>query len=437
MSITTLPASPAGEITHNDVRQKVNEVIVAVNKSESIVYVTGDDDLPPLSGLYSELAAGTLYWFQNNITITKPLLVNVDGVTLYGTSPFGQGVSFTGTLPFLTSTGVSVTWLNLSVTSNTASEIFNCTGTATNTFYAVAMNLEGSSKIGTFNGISPVFRDLVAVNFSDGMTFSSSASIIRGISFKGGFMVDDNVSNAVHFDYADALFLDFEVVDVIMDTAAGANTPTCFSSSVGGSGNIFAGIEADVSGCTFGNLQPMTPLVGFTDDWQTNQFNFSRNSPLSGAGVESTKYEFDQYLLTTNTVSVVNAGEFYEIGTPASGSFQSDIAKHFTSNADGTWTYTGDKPIDVDITYIVTVDNVGGGQDEILGRIAINWSGLPSDGGIEKSGGITQNNAPTQIAIKAKTTLSPMDNGRSIYSNQDDTSDINIVSLNLTISESK
>lgn len=390
---------------------------------KSRVVVNNDDDLPPLTAGYSELAADTQYFFQNNVTITKPMRISGVGTSLLGTGPFSSGINYTGTIPVITVNNVSAVVHELSINTNTATQVIDATGTGTNTFYSNALNIEGSSKLGTFNGISPVIRDFVAVGFSDGFTFSSSASTVRGVSFVNAFMVDDLTGSAIHFDMDDALFSDFELLAVLMD-----GTGTCVSSSVGAQANLVANLEADVANCTFGSGF-MTPLNGFDAGFQTNQWSFRDNSPLNVT--EDSKYEVDFFLLTQNTIPVSTQGVFYEIGTPVAGSWSSDLGKHFTANSDGSVTYTGSKDIDVSFIGTVTLEKVGGGSDKIEGRVAINWTA--GQAGLDKSQVSTQNSSPTAITISAAFTISPNDNIRLIFSNTDSTSDIVILTCQASI----
>lgn len=387
------------------------------------VSVNNDDDLPPLTGSYSELAADTQYFFQNNITITKPIRISGVGTSLLGTGPFSSGITYNGALPCITVNNVSTVVHELSINTSTASQVIDATGTGTNTFYSNALNIEGSSKLGTFNGISPVIRDFVAVGFSDGFTFSSAASTIRGVSFVNAFMVDDLTGNAVHFDLADAVCNDFELLAVLMDGVG-----TCVFSSVGGQANLVANLEADVANCTFGSGF-MTPLSGFTSGFQTNQWSFRDNSPLNL--VEDSKYEADFFLLSQNVVTVTTQNVFYEIGTPLVGSWSSDIQNHFILNADGSLTYIGDKDISCKFLSTVTLEKVGGGSDKIEGRLAINWTAGQT--GVAKSQSSTMNSQPTSITISAAIDLSPNDNIRLIFANTNSTSDINILTCQANI----
>ena len=415
MAISELPASPAGEITHGQVRTKINEVIQAFNAGEftSIVTVRGDDDLPAVVGGFSDLEANTYYWFMNGVTITKNLRVQVVGVTLAGLGIFSEAVTFTGTGDFLTINDFSVHLENLRVVSSAGNQFINATGAIGNTTLRVDdCQFSGGAKLGTLNNVTPAFGYFVALSFEDGFTFTGT---FTGFTFRNCFLVDNSAS-AVHFDLGSAVFSDLK-----MDEVTTIGSGQSISSSVNGA-NIAAGIEAYVSKCTFN-----TPVIlnGFPDQFQTNQWEFLSNSPLSAT--EDTDYVCDQYLVpaTPVVVSVAAVGVFYEIGAPPGPDvWQSDLAKHYTPNADGSVTYTGAKPIDTEIFYTESLDKVGGGTAQLEVRLAINWTA--GQVGLAKSRTVTRNNNEASVTGSAEVTLSPGDNVRLIRANNGTTADINV-----------
>lgn len=134
---------------------------------------------------------------------------------------------------------------------------------------------------------------------------------------------------------------------------------------------------------------------------------------------------------TPNVISVSTPGEFYTLGVPTVGVWQSDVAKHYQPNANGSVTYTGEKPIDVKIFYTASISKVGGGSNELETRLSINHAPLGT--GIEKSRAITQNNNPTSVSGVAQVTHSPGDVTEVIFANNDGTSDINVYNVNYII----
>jgi len=266
-------------------------------------------------------------------------------------------------------------------------------------------------KLGTFNGVAPVLHQSTFFNYTDGFSFSGGPVV--GFSLVNAFFQDASAS-AIALDLDNAIFLDFEVLNIIF-----TGTGTCINSSIGGA-NFILGIEAEIANNTFGLVGTMTPISGLTNGFQTNQWRFTNNSPVTQT--EDTRSVADQYLLTTNTVTIGTIGQFEEIGTPGAGAWASDISDRFTAGADGTLTYTGDRNVDVEIIATAGIEKSGGGTDQLEGRIAINW--VSPSGGLSKSMALTENSTPTSITMVANVVLSPNDNIRLIFTNNNSTSDV-------------
>lgn len=325
MPITTLPASPAGEISHNDARLKINEVISAYNASEStsIVFVRGDDDLPPVVDGFSTLEAQTLYWVMNNTTITRNIRFQNDGSVLYGCGEFSDGVIFAGTGDFITVDNVTAKIENFQVATATATQFINATGTGLNTLRMHNVQFAGPAKLGVINGVSLVCNFLAALSFTDGFSFTGGP--FTGLTIQNAFMLDSSAS-AIHFDFGSATFEDLKMREV---TSRGAGT------------------------------------------WM-----------------------------------------------------HSDLAKHYTPNADGSVTYTGAKPIDTEIFYTESLEKQGGGSAELEVRLAINWTA--GDSGLAKSRTVTRNNEVATVSGSSEVTLQPNDNIRLIRANNGTTADIDV-----------
>lgn len=124
MAITTLPASPAGEISHNDVREKVNEIIDNSNASDldSQIKVKSPTDLAGVldstkvyfidgvidftgTGINIEVPAGGLAFRGHNFDISK-LVCSDDNYTLF-TSPVGGSGNLVGVDYAIETTGAT------------------------------------------------------------------------------------------------------------------------------------------------------------------------------------------------------------------------------------------------------------------------------------------------------------------------------------------
>lgn len=422
MAISGLPASPAGEISHGTVREKVNELVAHANSNtltSSSKSINSRADCPNLVGNVSTLEPNVAYKIASGYTDNVEFVAS-EGAQIEGDGVFSEGYIYTGVGVPISSTDVGFSIRDFAITAPLASQVLNCSGSFLNALFADAFRIYDSSKLGTFDGMAPVFNNFSGTRFNDGFSFTGAPII--GFSFVNAFMQDVNAS-AVHFDFDDAVFLQLALRGVEMD-----GTGTAFSSSVGGEANLAATTDAIVSDCTFGVTGAMTSLSGFDNDFQTVGWEFSRNSPTQI--VEDTGETADQFLLTPNTISVSNADTFYEIGVPSAGSWDSDIANRFTPNADGSVTYKGHKNIFIDVTIISSVEKSGGGSDLIESRIGLDWTA--GNTGIEKSKSNTQNSAPTTIISKAELEIAPDQDIRAIYS-INSTSDIIVDNVSMNI----
>jgi len=84
MTISTLPASPSGEISHGDVRDKINEVIVDVNSRPVLQYFASFDK----GNLAPSLLAGTSNLCLFSL-ITLPSDMVLKQIKFYVNGPIG------------------------------------------------------------------------------------------------------------------------------------------------------------------------------------------------------------------------------------------------------------------------------------------------------------------------------------------------------------
>ena len=199
-------------------------------------------------------------------------------------------------------------------------------------------------------------------------------------------------------------------------------------SGLAASGNLPVGRLAMVSNCEFaGGMTPLENIASNDIRW-----NFTDNVPIPDS-----RNAADLFLTGgTETITTGSAGDWQEIGIPGGGgiSWDSDIADRFTVGTNGVLTYVGERDIQVRMSGRATVEKVGGGADVLEVRIAKNWTGAASDGGLAKSRAQTQNADPTTVPIGALTTLTTNDNIRVIFSNVSGASNIDasVSSLEVT-----
>ena len=433
MAITELPASPNGELSHNDVREKINETINVVNpldsnKPTSRIYISSDADLPNVVGGVSTPDANTELFFNNNCSLTVSITITQFGVSLIGNGVFASGVTYTGTNDFIAVDNQSVSVSNVSILATTSANIFNCTAMVGTIF---TLNLDRVRlvtplKIGTMDGMALIATNFVALNFTDGWSFSGTN--LTGFRVDGAFMIDNNNVNAKHFDLASATFQGFDFLGVKM-----RGLGTFISSDIGGTGNMINNVEGVVYNCAFGTGSG-TALGGFTDGFLSNNWNFRDNSP--SFATQDSRQAGDIYIdglsaVSPEVITVTATDTYYEIGTPTTGTWDNKIAERFQINSAGYIQYIGSKVIEVDCILICTVEKIGGGADYIVANIAKNWNA--GDTGEPDSPQATDDNTPSQIVCETFLQLNPNDTIRPIFKNFSSTANIQIYSCRMSI----
>lgn len=390
--------------------------------SSTKVIVRGDDQLPPVSGGFSTLEPNTQYEFENGATITKNLRVDSIGVRISGRGVFPDNVIFAGTGDFLTIDNFSVQIDNIRILSGAGNQFINALGNGVETTLTMqTVQLSGGAKIGTLDGVTPTVRDFIAIGHEDGFTFLNS---IRGLTFNNAFMFS-TVGTPVAFDFGTALFNEIKMNEVSV-----FGVGTSLSSSAGGA-NINPDIEAYVSECTFATP---TILSGFTDGFQTNQWEFFRNSPISTT--QDTEYNADSYLnLTTTPLPITNSsqGTFYAVGNAVGfGSWESTLLSHFTQDANGVLTYTGARPIRVKVDAKASIGAGGFFGDTIASRIAINF--VDNTDTLPQSQAISDSGAAASMTMFALVELQPNDTIQAVFANNSSgANSINLFSYSMTI----
>ena len=421
INVGAAPNDRSGD-TWRDAFVKSNDNFTELYLRASKLIIT-EEDFPNQDANTITLNDGDVFIFTQSMTLTKRFVVNEASVTLIGLGFNSVTISYSGSGTFITGTDASVELRNFSINPGASNDAFDIRSTVaqTNNFYAINVFVGSCDRYGYFENLSVVQ-----------MENTGSTSTTTGCFFSGGFdvLVVDNAnftgpSTMVSIDLDGATF------------ASRLNISSCvFSGPVGSvgisglvsSGNIGAGVLADVQSCTF---SVGTHLVNI--DPSDVRWNFRSNS-----SVEDSRNVADGYLDGgAETLTVSAAGDWYEIGVPGAGgvSWVGDLLERFTISTGGVLTYIGEQDIQVKISGRATVEKVGGGSDEIEVRIAKNWTGATTDGGEYKSRAITQNAAPTSVPLGALLNLIENDTVRLIFANNGSTADIVISVATMEIFE--
>lgn len=155
MAITELPSSPSGEISHNDVRLKTNELVAAVNLGSTgsdVVLVKSEADFPPAVGGAITLLDGVTYRIEGVVQTDKRFVMGA-GCVLSGETSISSTLVFTGTGTMITSVDNNVYINNLGlVCANPTATFISVTGTKLCTFRNFYISCDGDfGQINTSN----------------------------------------------------------------------------------------------------------------------------------------------------------------------------------------------------------------------------------------------------------------------------------------------
>ena len=285
---------------------------------------------------------------------------------------------------------------------------------STKVFFAQSMQDINCDTLAVLGNFDVILLDLIRVISSNqGLTFSGAGGLVKSLT-RVAFITTS--ATYVAIDLGSSVT---QLVDIDRPTIAGPPGSVGLK-GLASSGNIASG--------GVGRFQVATLAGGAvalnTIDVQDIRWNFQENP-----GLERSRNDCDLYFPsgTTDTITVAGVGDWLEVGAPSGGggAWVSDISNRFTvDTATGVMTYIGEADIDVNISSIVVLSKSGGGSNTLECRIAKNWTGATTDGGIEKTRDQTENTTAASIHPGGLISLVTNDNLRLIFSNQSGTSNI-------------
>ena len=397
----------------------------SATKLENSVTINSEADFETQDATTITLTAGLHYQLGASFSTTKRFI---------GSGSFIRGLNSATTLTYTGTGSMSATTNGILGVEDMIIDcpngtVFECigddSGNPNHRINAERLVILNCVKLLTSTGAGAQVFNLIQVANLTGLnavTFSGSTAAVvfdfSQIAFIG------MVSGSTVFDFGSVLSseIDLESIIVIGDPS------TTAMSGLSSSGNISVGGLGMVEGCNFSGLT--TPLSGIEES--DIRWDFEGNS----GNIKDSKNAGDIFLIGgSETIAIASAGDWAEIGVPSGGgvTWDSDIADRFTVGNDGVLTYIGERPILVTISARATIEKVGGGANVLEARVALNWTGAVSDGGLAKSRSQTQNPDPTTVALGALVDIVQNDNIRIIFSNTDGTSDVvaSVASLEL------
>jgi len=162
---------------------------------------------------------------------------------------------------------------------------------------------------------------------------------------------------------------------------------------------------------------------------------FSVPTPLSGVARDDIRWSFRSCkgilnslriaeidLTVTETVTITSSGVFVQInGT----NWSEEIAESFTTTTGGEITYIGEIDRRIKVQIVASIEKVGGGSDQLEMRVGIDTgSGFTTP---SRTRSITQNTTPTTVISQGSFTISEGDTIAAFVSNNDGTSNIDVV----------
>lgn len=386
---------------------------------ENVVPVYEASDFGTDTGGGYQLTAFKHYVLMKEITLTKGLLKPSNGpVVLSSSSWVANSLECTGIFDLIggsSAFGIYIYNIVANCTDNNTT-IFNITSTG-----AVGVEFVVSAGICSFAGFKGIGRiegfnrvELQSMNFN---------------GFDDGLTIDDNdvfFGNVLVFESGQSGTTDVVIEGtsetVVFNECRHSNQTNAYAYLIDGASNVDDGkiINCDWKANTGSEFTDPLGLDRTDPNWEL----------IDNGAAEDSRNVALAYLTSSETVTVSASNTFYEVGGV---NFTSKIAERFSVSNSGVITYDGIRPIEVYVSAVATIEKTGGGSDELEGRIAKNWSA--ADSGEVDSAARTDNNSPTSIPIQTLLRLENGDNVRTIFANNDGTSNIIVDISNIIIEE--
>lgn len=377
------------------------------------VFITEESDFPVQDANTVTLQNGLAYVIPNGLVMSKRFVAETNSkCSVFGFGFNSTEISYSGTGTMFSGVDASIEILNISLEPGANNDLLDYSSTSglTNSVVLDKVQVGDCASFGKFENLFVVLMDNCSADDTTGIELSGAFGVLsidrtnfvgpatmKGIDFgTSTFALSVNLTRSAFFGPAGAFGI----------------------SGAAASANIGAGIQANISLTNFtGGLTPLETISTSDVRWE-----FRANTPIADS-----RNDADVFLIGgSETITTGSAGDWQEIGVPSGGgvTWDSDIAERFTVGTNGVLTYIGEKPIEIQATARATIEKVGGGANVLEARLALNWTGVVSDGGLAKSRAQTQSSDPTTVPLGALIPMVQNDNVRVIFSNTDGTSDI-------------
>ncbi len=358
MAINTLPLSPAGEISHNTVREKVNETITVVNDNQLTGRIVVNSAVD-LSGVID----GTKEYFINGVIDmgTQEIAVGAGGINLTGynfevSKLISSSAGYT-MLSGATVGSILIKDLGVEVTG-TGSQMNDCIAATGNESFEISrVSFNDCTSLGTLSGFRQGLE--VATRRLGGtpeLTLDGSwaggyfidTSIVRGLTdgvysvYKAGgtFSMSSRFRSNHNIDLpASASFIDFAPSNFVNPSIL--QLEGCLISRDG----VFDASDT--------NIMPNTTPAELTSKWKSN--DGIMNTFEGGKQAATTEIE--------TTISVIDT--FVDLA----GTFTATGLQHFDAPANGQLRHLGSSPIEYSVTGQTVIEGTSG--DSITLKLVI------------------------------------------------------------------
>ena len=362
MAITILPPSPSGEISHNEVREKVNETIDVVNVTE----LTGRVIVNSAADLSGVLDSTKEYFINGIIDMgTTQITVPVGGLSLtgYNLEISGLTSSASNYTMFISESAVIGSgnllgkdyFISVTGTGSKAYELYDATGN--NAFEFVRINYINCTSLGD------LYDYRQGLEAGSGRFGGAPTLTLHGL-WAGGYRITTSIVRNLSGTMAEPLFKAGNLFqmnsrflsDINCDLPSLAPLHDFSNAEFPNPGTVqLKGCEITRDGVYNADDSNLTPNMSSSDlsaYWKGN--NGIGNTFVGGTT-----------LVTSEELTVIGAGSTWYV---LEGIFTGTGLQHFSASADGKLTHNGNSPREFEITSSLTIESTQNNELEVRFR---------------------------------------------------------------------
>ncbi|QDP52066.1 MAG: hypothetical protein Unbinned706contig1000_10 [Prokaryotic dsDNA virus sp.] len=362
MTITTLPPSPAGEISHNEVREKINETIGVVNGTD----LTGRVVVNSAADLSGVLDPTKEYFINGVIDMgSTQITVPVEGLSLtgYNLEISGLTSSEPNYTMFISESAVIGSgnllgkdyFISVTGAGSKAYELYDATGN--NAFEFVRINYINCTSLGD------IYDYRQGLEAGSGRFGGAPTLTLHGL-WAGGYRITTSIVRNLSGTMTEPLFKAGNLFqmnsrflsDINCDLPSLAPLHDFSNAEFPNPGTFqLKGCEITRDGAYNADDSNLTPNMSSSDlsaYWKGN--NGIGNTFVGGTT-----------LVTSEELTVIGAGSTWYV---IEGIFTGTGLQHFSASADGKLTHNGNSPREFEITSNLTIESTPNNELEVRFR---------------------------------------------------------------------